>query len=113
MVGTSDAIVPPDWGAMFDERQRRAIACATVQALRTYLKALRDVPEAHVTAGHVDGGVIFAWGATDIDDPESELHQRHDIGIRTDGNYHSVDPGKYTMAPMFAVQLGDRLLRCG
>jgi len=113
MVGTSDTIVPPDWGAMFDERQRRAIACASIRALGTYLKALRDVPEAHVTACHVDGGVIFAWGATDIDDPESELHQRHDIGIRTEGNYHSVDPGKYTMAPMFAVQLGERLARSG
>lgn len=113
MVGSSDAIVPPDWGAMFDACQRRAIACESVQALGTYLRALRDVPEAHVTACHVDGGVIFAWGATDIDDPGSELHQRHDIGIHTEGNYHSVDPGKYTMAPMFAVQLGDRLVRSG
>jgi glycine/D-amino acid oxidase-like deaminating enzyme len=101
---------PSRLGCDVRRAQRRAIACASVQALGTYLKALRDVPEAHVSACHVDGGVIFAWGATDIDDPESELHQRHDIGIRTDGNYHSVDPGKYTMAPMFAVQLGERLV---
>ena len=53
--------------------------------------------------------MIFAWGATDIDDPQSELHHRHDIGIHTTGNYHSIDPGKFTMVPMFAMEVADRL----
>ena len=34
---------------------------------------------------------------------------RHDIGIHTIGNYHSIDPGKSTMAPMFAVEVTDRI----
>jgi FAD dependent oxidoreductase len=113
MVGTSDAIVHPDWGASFDEARRRQICDESIQQLAVILKALRHLPDSAITARHVDGGVIFAWGATDIDDPESELHQRHDIGLHTTGNYHSIDPGKYTMAPMFAVEVGDRIASGG
>jgi glycine/D-amino acid oxidase-like deaminating enzyme len=57
----------------------------------------------------VRGGVIVAWGDRDIDDPASELHQRWDVGITSDGSYHSVDPGKYTLAPHFAECCAARL----
>jgi hypothetical protein len=50
----------------------------------------------------VKGGVIVAWGATDIYDPASELHRRFEIGVTSTGGFHSVDPGKLTMAPYFA-----------
>ena len=58
----------------------------------------------------VIGGNIFAWGSTDTDDPASELHQRHDLGVVSVGNYHSVDPGKLTMAPYFAEVCADRIV---
>ena len=29
------------------------------------------------------GGVIFAWGSTDIDDATSELHTRYEIGVHS------------------------------
>lgn len=109
MIGTSDAVVPPDWDARVDQAARRRICDASVRELGTYLIGLRGLSEAVIDERHIDGGVIVAWGATDIDDPGSELHRRHDIGIHSTGNYHSVDPGKYTMAPMFAVELGDRI----
>ena len=57
----------------------------------------------------VDAGVIFSWGATDIDDPASELHRRHDIGVRASDGYFSVDTGKLTCAPLFAARLADLL----
>jgi len=50
----------------------------------------------------VKGGAIVAWGATDIYDPASELHRRFEIGVTSTGSFHSVDPGKLTMAPYFA-----------
>jgi hypothetical protein len=58
----------------------------------------------------VKAGVIVAWGSTDIDDRASELHRRYDIGVQSYGNYHSIDPGKLTMAPHFAEVCADRIL---
>jgi hypothetical protein len=58
----------------------------------------------------VVGGNIFAWGATDTDDAVSELHQRHDLGIESAGNYHSVDTGKLSLAPYFAEACADRIV---
>jgi glycine/D-amino acid oxidase-like deaminating enzyme len=53
----------------------------------------------------VDGAVIVAYGKTDVDDNQSMLHDRTNIGLKTyGGNYHSIDTGKLTTAPMFAVE---------
>jgi hypothetical protein len=38
------------------------------------------------------------------------LHHRHDIGINSVGRYHSVDPGKLTMAPYFAEKCANRII---
>jgi len=64
-------------------------------------------------SGVLGGGMIFAWGKTDIDDPGSGLHERHAVGPHTFGNYHSVDTGKLTVAPLFARALADRILEIG
>jgi hypothetical protein len=53
----------------------------------------------------VDGAAIVAYGKTDVDDNESLLHDRTKIGLKTyGGNYHSIDTGKLTTAPIFAVE---------
>jgi len=57
----------------------------------------------------VDGGTIFSWGETDIDDTASELHQRHEIGIAAADGYFSINTGKLTTAPYFAWQLTELL----
>lgn len=51
------------------------------------------------------GGVIFSWGQSDIDDPDSELHRRHDIGVEAHDGYFTINTGKFTCAPLFAEQL--------
>ncbi len=53
----------------------------------------------------VEGGFIFAWGAGDVDDMDTELHERHDVGVRSVGRYHSVDTGKYCLAGSFAADV--------
>ena len=58
----------------------------------------------------VGGGVIFAWGNTDIDDPDSLLHQRSAIGPTRHGSYLSIDTGKYCMGPLFAMQSADLMM---
>ena len=62
-----------------------------------------------VASADVKGGIIFAWGASDIDNPGSELHARHDVGPTSRGRYHTVDSGKYTMIPLFARRVAERI----
>jgi hypothetical protein len=53
----------------------------------------------------VDAGIICSWGESDISDPESELHERFDVGVKSYDGYYSIDTGKLTCAPFFAQQL--------
>jgi hypothetical protein len=57
----------------------------------------------------VDAGAIVALGRSDVDDPSSTLHHRTQIGVTSRGGYHTVDPGKLTTAPLFAVEVADRV----
>ena len=57
----------------------------------------------------VDAGAIVALGRSDVDDAASGLHDRTRIGVSSRDGYHSVDPGKLTSAPMFAMAAADRV----
>jgi hypothetical protein len=67
-----------------------------------FVRSLHNIEIDELEDVTVKGGVIVAWGATDIYDPASELHRRFEIGVTSTGGFHSVDPGKLTMAPYFA-----------
>ena len=107
MTAHSDAMTPPLWPKCPDEPLRSQMVDATFTAMGAIVPKLA---EAHPTDIAVKGGIIFAWGATDINDRESELHQRHEIGVHTHGRYHSINTGKLTMAPHFAEVCADRIL---
>jgi glycine/D-amino acid oxidase-like deaminating enzyme len=57
----------------------------------------------------IDAGAIFAYGTTDVDDESSGLHDRARVGVFSIDGYHSVDPGKLTTAPLFALEAADRI----
>ena len=57
----------------------------------------------------VDAGVIVAIGRSDVDDASSGLHDRSSIGVTSRGGYHSLNTGKLTTAPLFAVEAADRV----
>jgi hypothetical protein len=57
----------------------------------------------------VDAGAIVAFGESDVDDAGSGLHNRTRVGVSSHGRYHSVDPGKLTTAPLFAIEAADRV----
>ncbi|NBC65152.1 MAG: FAD-dependent oxidoreductase [Bacteroidetes bacterium] len=59
----------------------------------------------------VDAGVIVAHGETDVDHEESQLHKRAKIGVTSYDGYHSVETGKLTTAPMFAMDTADNVDR--
>ena len=105
LAGWDTSISPPrEWDPACTGDDRRpeaqAIARATVAAMAEILPALADF-----RVRTVDAGVIVARGSTDIDDPESELHARADIGVHAHDGWFSIDTGKFTTAPRFADQL--------
>ncbi len=109
MIDTSHDLKPPAWGLELSESRRLSILRDSYQAMAKLCPSLQSVEysDAVVTAA---GGVIFAWGATDIDHQASRLHTRHEIGIHSDGHYHTVNTGKYTMVPYLGYRLAERIL---
>jgi hypothetical protein len=105
----SDRLAPPDWPMRPAEPMRAKIVCATFEALAGIVPGLRNIEPESLRDASVAGGVIVAWGETDIDDPQSELHQRFAIGVTSTRRYHSVDPGKLTMIPHFATVCAERI----
>lgn len=60
--------------------------------------------------GLVDAGIIFSRGSfKDITIPDSELHERYDIGVQEKNGYFSISTGKFTSAPYHALQLKKQL----
>ena len=110
MRGMSQALVPPDWPQEPAEALRASMLHDSMRAMADLVCRLRGVDLDSVADLSVRGSVIVAWGRTDIDDPASELHQRHAVGVASKGRYHSVNPGKLTMAPLFAAVTADRIL---
>ena len=113
MRAASSDLVPPHWPLELDPQAETAVRDGTYGAMREIIPALAGLDETELTRDDVRGGVIFAWGETDIDDPSSELHERHAIGPRSHGRYHTVDTGKLTMAPLFGKRLADTILAAG
>jgi FAD dependent oxidoreductase len=107
MTDHTDALVPPAWRAEPDDSRRSRIVKKSFAAMGVIVPELASVRPQNIA---VRGGVIVAWGSSDIDDHASELHRRHDIGVHSNGSYHSIDPGKLTMAPYFAKICADRII---
>jgi glycine/D-amino acid oxidase-like deaminating enzyme len=107
--GWSHAIEPPaDWDPAcrgeVAPALAREIGDAILAGLGAWYPAIaRCVPLL------VDAGAIVAIGHSDVDDRASALHTRSRIGVTSKGGYHSVDPGKLTTAPQFALEAADRI----
>jgi glycine/D-amino acid oxidase-like deaminating enzyme len=108
MRGISSDLSPPT--PVLSCGDRRSIIEESFGALGSIMPGLRQITPAERATAELCGGVIIAWGRTDIDDPTSELHCRYDIGVTSRGGYHSVDPGKLSTAPYFARLCADRIM---
>jgi glycine/D-amino acid oxidase-like deaminating enzyme len=103
---STDLAVPAEWegpsrGEVPAERAE-AVAHASLTALDRWIPGLL---RSEVLT--VDAGVIVAWGGTEIVDPGSGLHLRSQTGVHSCDGYHSIDTGKLTNAPHYAVQAAD------
>jgi hypothetical protein len=88
--------------------ERAAIAAGIVAAIDAWYPGMRACEPVQV-----DAGAIVAIGRSDVDDPSSGLHDRSQIGVTSADGWHSVDPGKLTTAPWFAVAAADRVAARG
>lgn len=111
LTAISHAATPPVWPTHPGEPERSQLIEGTIAAMARFIPALRGLDPAALPDATARGGAIVAWGSTDIYDARSELHRRFEIGVTSHGRYHSVDPGKLTMAPWFAEAVADRV--CG
>lgn len=109
LAGLSSARQPPPWPVAPSDAARQALQCDIVDGLRAVVPQLAALGPQTIASSDVGGGVIFAWGASDIDDPTSFLHTRATIGPESYGRYHTVNTGKFTTAPMFAKVIADRV----
>ncbi len=108
--GWSDEVHPPrEWNDACNGRVPPDERSAPwVQAALTSLDAIFPGLNAF-TVEHVDAGVIYSKGHTDIDDYASDLHHRYQIGVNAYDGYFSVNTGKFTCAPLFAHQLQEQI----
>lgn len=108
-LGFTTDLEPPDWKVELSRAHSVETAGHIADGLSSVLPAVARMRSLVTNHGVVRGGVIFAHGDTDLSDAETELHQRHSIGLTSIGRYHSVNTGKLTMAPYFARQVAETL----
>jgi hypothetical protein len=108
VAGISSDVSPPDWDGSISDAQRLEVFWKGFEAWSERCPVLGEVAfdESRLELG---GGVIYALGSTDVDDYDSKLHDRYEVGLQTYGDYHSVDTGKYTLAPLLAIHVADRV----
>jgi glycine/D-amino acid oxidase-like deaminating enzyme len=106
---STSGLAPDPFAPLLEGEAAGEIRRGTIEGLSALLPELSNIAPL-LQESAVQGGVIFAWGETDITDPLSELHSRHEVGPRSYGRYHSVDTGKFTTAPLFARQLVTSIL---
>ena len=111
MKGLSSELSPPPWPLTLDYDASLEVRKQTLKALAKIVPAVARLSPEVIESGRIKGGIIFAWGSTDIHDPVSVLHERYSIGPHSFGRYHSVDTGKLTMAPCFGKRLVDWILK--
>ncbi len=108
--GWSTDLRPPNWPTRPSPADANDIARETLEKLEWVYPGMAEFATRAGDGPMVRGGVIFSLGDTDVDDPGSGLHRRSEVGVTSMGSYHSVDTGKFTTAPLFAVAAADRVL---
>jgi hypothetical protein len=109
MIATSTALRPPDWDGEIPLERRHDVFKRSHAAWLDRCPLLHSV---RFDEKDVDpaGGVIFAWGETDVDDENSQLHERFNVGVHSVDGYHSVNTGKYTLSPFMGFKTAERIL---
>ncbi len=109
LIGMSGQLEEIDWSKILSTVDVERVRVESEQVLSGICPQVAQLADATSEPPLANGGAIFAWGKSDIDDPDSVLHQRYEVGVHSHGRYHTVDTGKYTLAPMFAQDAANRI----
>jgi glycine/D-amino acid oxidase-like deaminating enzyme len=109
MIGATTSAEETDWNAVLRGVDFDTVRRETIDALARICPEVGHLEAIATGDIVVNGGSIFALGQSDIDDPESQLHERLDTGADGRGAYLSVDTSKFTLAPALALQTADRV----
>ena len=109
MVATSFALEPPEEWQQLSASARNDIFDRSLAHWSMLCPKLKEI-NFDRDAIDASSGVIFAWGESDISDPDSKLHDRYQIGVHSVDRYHSVNTGKYTLVPYFGLKAAERVL---
>lgn len=99
---------PPEWDKILTTEKRFEVFSKSFDELKKRFPSINSLNFQQDDV-HPAGGVIYAYGTTDVDDVRSKLHERFNIGIQSKSNYHSINTGKYTLVPYWGVKLADRI----
>lgn len=99
----SHALRPPAPVVPNAEEQARIIE-EKLAKLGNLVRGVVDL-KSHFETVELRGGWVYAAGQGALSDPSSKLHRRDNIGLVTQGNYFSIDTGKYSTAPHIAREV--------
>lgn len=105
--GMSSDVRPPAWPLELDDAAAEEARRGILEGLARIAPAVAGIPDA--SSAQVYGGIIYAAGDTDVDRRDSGLHVRSSVGPVSRGRYHTVNTGKWTLAPLFAERLARTL----
>lgn len=102
----TDEIDLPNWYGENFRTQREASFELSKTAWESMSARVRALT---IDSSQVDtrGGMILATGRLDVDDPESPLHSRVQVGLNQRGSYISINTEKYSLAPLMAIRAAD------
>ncbi len=100
---------PPNWNRNVSKTTAIEMTRDTISNLSSYIPLLKTLSETTIDHLSVLGGIIYAHGETDVGDPKSLLHERHQLNIKSNRNYYSVNPGKYSLCPFFAMETAKKI----
>jgi hypothetical protein len=106
--GWSEDYRAPEWDSHYSEEERMEVFEKSLAEIALRIPALNKLKFEPQDISPV-GGVIYAHGNKDVDSAESKLHTRFEVGMRSFGNYHTVNTGKYTIIPLLAVNIANQI----
>lgn len=106
--GWSEEYNPPDWDSDLTDEARMDVFMKSFEQMALRIPSVRKLAFKPEDVNPV-GGVIYALGNQDVDNAKSKLHMRHQAGIESYRNYHSINTGKYTLIPYLGVGIADRI----
>jgi hypothetical protein len=106
--GWSEEYRAPDWDSQYSTQERMEVFEKSLAEIALRIPSLNKLKFEPKDISPV-GGVIYAHGNKDVDSAESKLHTRFEVGMRSFGNYHTVNTGKYTIIPLLAVNIANQI----